>query len=194
MDVRERRDGDRAELQRRIDAEKNAKQRDRYRSAALALDGREAEAIALMLGRSRRFVQRWAYAYRDGGIDAIAVKKQPGARPLLSIAQQQRLRERLLAGPRPEDGVCVLRGRDVVRILEKEFGQPYSLNGVYDLLHRLGFSSLRPRARHRKNDPAAMEEFKKSAPLLSRTSGTGVPASRSRSGSRTRPGSASRGR
>lgn len=194
MDVRERVSGERAELGRRIGVEKNAKQRDRYRAAALAIDGREADAIAEALSRSRRFVQRWAYAYRDGGIDAIAVKKQKGPKVRLSPDQQQRLVRRLEAGPLKSDGVCTLRGRDVVQILKKEFQEPYSLNGVYDLLHRLGFSSLRPRPRHRKNDPAAMEAFKVSAPLLSTPSANSTPASRWRSGSRTRPGSGSRGR
>jgi len=194
MDVRERVGGERAELGLRIDTEKNAKQRDRYRAAALAIDGREAEAIAEALSRSRRFVQRWAYAYRDGGINAIAVKKQKGPEVRLTPDQQERLAQRLEAGPLPGDGVCTLRGRDVVKILRTEFEQPYSLNGVYDLLHRMGFGSLRPRPRHRKNDPAAMEAFKASAPLLSAPCVNATPASRSRSGSRTRPASGSRAR
>ena len=49
---------------------------------------------------------------------------------------------RLNAGARPEDGVCTLRGKDVVRILETEFGVKYTLGGAYDLLWRLGYSCL----------------------------------------------------
>ena len=194
MDVQERESGDRAELGRRFDAEKNAKQRDRYRAAAMAIDGCEAEAIAQTLARSRRFVQRWGYAYRDGGIDAIAVKRQRGPEVRLTADEQERLAQRLEAGPLPGDGVCTLRGRDVVEILRKEFEKPYSLNGVYDLLRRMGFSSLRPRPRHRKNDPAAMEAFKASAPLLSTPCVNATPTSRSKSGSRTKPASDSRAR
>lgn len=194
MEVQERMSGDRAELGRRISAEKNAKQRDRYRAAALAIDGHEAEAIAGTLSRSRRFVQRWGYAYRDGGIDAIAVKRQKGPEVRLTPDEQARLARRLEAGPLPGDGVCTLRGLDIVEILRKEFEKPYSLNGVYDLLHRMGFSSLRPRPRHRKNDPAAMEAFKASAPLLSTPCVNATPTSRSKSGSRTKPASGSRAR
>jgi transposase len=73
---------------------------------------------------------------------------------------------RLDAGPRPEDGVCTLRGRDVVAILEREFGVTYSLDGAYDLLERLGYSCLSPRPLHEKADPAAVEQFKQHAPLL----------------------------
>ena len=35
----------------------------------------------------------------------------------------------------------------------------YTLDGVYDLLHRLRLSCLAPRPRHRKNDPAAVAAF-----------------------------------
>jgi hypothetical protein len=64
---------------------------------------------------------------------------------------------------------------------------------VYDLLHRLGLSCLVPRPRHRKNDPEQMQHWVKNAPLLSRTSPKRTPRRRSRSGSRTKRGSASKG-
>ena len=61
----------------------------------------------------------------------------------------------MLGGATEADGgVCSLRGVDAVRILEAEFGVRYTLDGVYDLLHRLRLSCLVPRPRHRKNDPA----------------------------------------
>ena len=40
----------------------------------------------------------------------------------------------------------MLRGEDACRILEREFGVRYTLDGVYDLLHRLKLS-CRCRAR-----------------------------------------------
>jgi len=67
MRVNERVVGDQGELERRIAVAKNAKQRDRLRAVALALKDQDAPRIARMLGRSRRFVQRWVYIYRDGG-------------------------------------------------------------------------------------------------------------------------------
>jgi Winged helix-turn helix len=70
-------------------------------------------------------------------------------------------RRRVEAGPRPEDGVCTLRGPEIRDIVEREFGVAYSLPAVYFLLHRLGYEPLDPRSRHIKADPAAQEEFKK---------------------------------
>lgn len=76
------------------------------------------------------------------------------------------MKARLDAGPRPSDGVCTLRGKDVVAILEREFGVKYSLDGAYDLLDRLGYSCLSPRPLHEKSDPAAIATFKSRAPFL----------------------------
>jgi len=162
--------GDLEELLERSRKERNAKQRDRYRAVLLALDGQSAEAIMHTLGRSRNFVQRWVYAYRDGGIDAVRPKLQTGRPRKLTELEEQQLRERILAGPRPEDAVCSLRGEDARHIIEIEFGVKYSLPGVYVLLHRLGLSSLVPRPRHKKNDPETMRQWLAEAPLLSKGS------------------------
>lgn len=167
MMIVERTPGDVAELERRTALEKNALRRDRFRAVLLALDGGEAAHIAAALGRARRSVQDWSYAYRDGGVDAIQSKPRTGRAPKLSGDREVQLKARLDAGPRPDDGVCTLRGKDVVRILEAEFGVRYTLNGAYELLKRIGYSCLSPRPRHEKSDPAAVAAFKAQAPFLS---------------------------
>ena len=161
---------DESELQHLIDHAQEAQARDRYRVALLAARGQETQAIIDMLNRSRGFVQRWAYAYRDGGIPALRAKPRGGSRSRLDSPQEQRLLERIRCGPLTEldQGVCTLRGKDFQRILESEFQQSYSLGGAYDLLHRLGFSCLRPRPLHRKNDPQAVKQWLGDAPFLSK--------------------------
>lgn len=196
MHVIERMPGDRDRLVKLVKAERHALRRDRYRAVLLALDGGEAAVIAETLGRARRSVQDWVYAYRDGGIDTIHPPKRPGRTPKLPREREDELRARLDAGPTEADGVCTLRGRDVVLILEREFGVKYSLDGAYDLLARLGYTCQSPRPRHEKRDPEAQEKFKKAAPLLfghSSGSAAGM-ARRSASSSWTRPASASRAR
>ena len=132
---------------------------------ALAIDGRLTDEIIEMLERSRGFVQRWAYAYRDGGLEAIAIKKPPGNKPRLSSEQCEALRARLPAGPTEEDSVCEFRGRDIQRLLEKEISVKYSRNGVCDLLHRMDYSWVAPCPRHRQSDPEAQAAFEASAAL-----------------------------
>jgi transposase len=158
---------DRHFLHARITSECNAKQRDRYRAVVLAMDGLEGDEIARRLARSPRFVDEWAGRYRRGGIDALVPKKQSGRPPKLTPQQETALKARLDAGPRGTDGVCSLRGKDVCRIIEDEFNVVHTLGGIYDVLRRLGYSSLVPRPRHRKNDPQAMQRFtEEQAPFL----------------------------
>jgi len=83
-------------------------------------------------------VQEWAYADRDGGIDAVHPPKAPGRRPRVRGQVADKLGARLDAGPTPEDKVCTLRGRDVQRILREEMDVELSLNAAYATLHRLG--------------------------------------------------------
>ena len=155
-------------MARRAAAERDALRRDRYRAVVLALGGEEAVEIADALGRARRSVQDWAYAYRDGGVDAIQPKRRAGRAPKLPRDREPELTARLDAGPTPADGgVCTLRGRDVVRILAAEFGVTYTLAGAYELLERLGYSCLAPRPRHEKGDPAERERFRAEAPFIS---------------------------
>jgi transposase len=194
MDITERTAGDCVELQNRIRQEQDAKQRDRYRAALLAIEGRQTQQIIDALGRSRGFVQRWTYAYRDGGINAIVAKSPPGLPLNISPSQQRQFLERFAAGPTEADGGrCTLRGADAIRILEQEFGVSYSLSGVYYLLHRLGFSCLKPRPKHRKQDPKAQKQWLDQAPLLSRRSSETIPPRQSKCGSKTKRGLASKG-
>ncbi len=182
------------ELKRQIREAANAKQRDRLRAVELAVAGETTPSIMRMLGRSRGFVQRWIYTYRDHGLDAVAATSPPGRAARLPEDQHEGFRQRVLAGPTEDDGVCTLRGRDFVRILDEEFGVQYSLSGVYELLHRLGLSVLAPRPQHRDADPEVQQRWVESAPLLSAGSAKRTPRSAWKSGSRTKRVSASKAR
>lgn len=167
MDVRERVAGDLARLEEWIAAEASAKQRDRFRMVLLALRGMKKKEIAQLLGVPKSVVENWVYRYRDGGLDDLRPKKPEGRTPRLKRERHAEFKARVLAGAREGDGVCTLRGKDAVHILNEEFHVAYSLQGAYKLLHRLGLTPLIPRPRHEHNDPAAMKAFKTSAPLLS---------------------------
>lgn len=172
MRITSRESDDPQHLRERINAEAKALPRDRYRAVLLAMEGYggqelEGDQIAQALGRSPRFVDEWVGRYRRGGLASLAPRKQRGNRPALSLPQQEAFKARLLAGPTAADGVCTLRGVEARRILEVELGVPLQKSAVYVWMHRVGLSCLRPRPRHRKNDPRAVEEFKAHAPLLS---------------------------
>ena len=105
----------------------------------------------------------WVQRYNREGLAGLADRSGRGPKPLLNAEEAERLQARLDAGPRAEDGVCTLRGKDVQRILASEFGKLRKIGAVYHLLHELGYESLAPRPQHRHADPLAQEAFKKSS-------------------------------
>lgn len=167
------------ELRKRIRKEPNAKQRDRWRAVLLALEGKTTAEIMDKLGRSKNFVQRWVYFYRDHGLERIRPLKQTGQPTKLPRDQEQTFLERIDSDPR------ILRGTDIQEILREQFGATYTLNGAYALLHRLGYGPLKPRPVNPKKKAEDEQAWKDSAPFLSKRSRTPTRAKRSKSGSRT---------
>jgi len=132
----------------------------RYQSVVLAKQGHSAPEIARVLGCSRRAVQTWIAQYNQGGVPALQERPHTGRPPRLAGPDVLRFQARLEAGPKPEDGVCTLRCQDLRRILEEEFGVTLRRQAMYDLLHRLDYSSLMPRPQHEQANPEVQEFFK----------------------------------
>ena len=143
----------------------NARMRIRVQAIVLAKQGRTAEEIAEILDASRRPVQEWVRRYNQASVEGLQHRSGQGRREKLSPQEREGLCERIEAGPRRDDQVCTLRGRDFQRILRQEFGKLYRLSSVYALLHRLGYSCLMPHPKHRKMDLQAQEAFKKTSPV-----------------------------
>lgn len=167
----------------------------RLQMVILAQRGHTAPQIAHSVGMSRRVVQTWVQRYNAKGIDGLWDRARPGQPTKLPREQEQAFKQRMLAGPGDADGgLCTLRGGDAQRILIDEFNAHYSLGGAIELLHRLGLSCLKPRPRHRKNDPQAMAQWLDDAPLLSKNKGANTRANKSRSGFKMKQGSANKAR
>ena len=174
------------ELERLASREKRADLAKRLRAVLLAKQGFTAPEVATCTGFSRRTVQDWVARYNHEGLNGLNTRLGRGRKGPLTAEEAERFRRRIEAGPLPEDGVCVLRGLDVQRILRQEFGKLRSLDSIYRLLHRLGFSSLVPRPRHPKADPAAQEEFKKKWASKSIKLPRGIQGGESRFSSKTK--------
>jgi transposase len=146
-------------LRRLEKKEKDAWRAKRLRIIILAAQGFTAPSIALTLDLSRRDVQLWVERYNRGGLQGLEDQRGGSRRDSLTEEEKASLCQRLDAGATPGDGVCTLRGVDVQHILAQEFAVWRRVSSVYALLHRLGYSCLRPRPRHPKSDPAAVAKF-----------------------------------
>src|SRR5438067_12565975 len=117
----------------------------RLAAVRLALLGHTAAAAAGQVLLSDGQVRTWVARFNAGGVGALAGRSGRGRKGPPPADQPERLRDRLRAGPTEADGgVCALRGGDVRRSLEREFGVARRPQAVYDLLHRRGFEPPAP--------------------------------------------------
>jgi transposase len=131
----------------------------RIQTIALAMQDLTCPQLVEMTGYPRRTIQRWVAKYNDESIDGLVDKSRTGRPTKLSVGKQGQFCKCVDAGP--TGTTATLYGMDIRQILRRNFGVVYTLDGVYKLLHRLGYSCLKPRPRHEKADPLIQEEFKK---------------------------------
>jgi len=158
---------DRLSLEQLLALQKQTKDAYFYRNLRLiilAKQGWTAPGIGLALGLTRRVIQQHVYDYNEQGLEALKEQRGAPPEPLLTPEQEQVFVARIEEGPRPEDRVCSLRGKDFQRILRAEFGKQQALATVYNLLHKLNYSYLRPRPKHNLADPLKQQAFLDSWP------------------------------
>lgn len=192
--IRITRDGAVAELASAMRVARKPAQERRLRALLAVARGEHVPRVARMFSVAERAVRNWVHRYNRRGLEGMR-DRRGGRKCRLSAEQLAQVRARLLAAPRPEDGVCSLRGEDIRRILKQEFGIQYARSGVYYFLHRtLGLSYVTPRPLHAKTDPAAQAAFKKTSRKCWSKSSKPTPDSGSKSGSRTKPASGNKAR
>jgi len=188
------RDGAVAELTAAVRAARQASQERRLRALLAVAKGEHVPRVAKTMSVAERAVRNWVHRYNHGGLDGLR-DGRGGRECRLSAEQLGQVRARLLAPPRPEDGVCSLRGVDLRRILEQEFDTRYARSSVYYFLHHtLGLSYLTPRPLHVKTDLAVQETYKKTSRKRWVKSRKSTPPNASKSGSRTKAASGNKAR
>ena len=168
------------------------------RALAMAhiLDGATRAEAAAACGMDRQTLRDWVHRYNADGLAGLRDAPRSGRPAVLSAEQMAELKALVLAGPDlAKDGVVRWRCLDLRSVIETRFQVTVHERTVGKLLRRLGLTRLQPRPFHPKQDLEAQAAFKKTSPNASPRSCHLAPsASQSRSGSRTRPGSASRAR
>ena len=166
----------------------------RMLALALVLEGSSREEAARHAGMDRQTLRDRVHRYNEEGLAGLHDRPRPGRKPRLTPEQEAELATAVERGPDPDrDGVVRWRRVDLRALIEARFAVRLHERTVGKVLRRLGFSHVSVRPRHPKADAAAQEAFKKASPSwYARRCPSTPAASRSRSGSWTRPGSASR--
>jgi transposase len=123
-------------------------------------DGIPPAKVASSVGASRRSVDRWVQAFREGGEDGLAGTPHPGAPCRLSDKQREDLRRRLLAGAQSQGFATELWTCPRVReLIAERYGVEYHVDHIPRLLWSLGFSPQKPRVRSSQRDEAAIDQW-----------------------------------
>ena len=184
------------ELRREAARCRDARAARRMLALALVLEGALREEAARAAGMDRRTLRDWVHRYNEEGLPGLHDRRRPGPRPRLTPGQEAELEAVVERGPDPDrDGVVRWRRVDLQALIETRFTVRLHERSVGKVLRRLGFSHVSVRPRHPKADEAAQAASKKASPSWWRERCPGTPAaSRSRSGSKMKPASASRAR
>ena len=179
-------------LRRLARVSKDAGQTRRFLALAVIYDGGRRGEAAAVGGVGLQVIRDWVLRFNAEGPAGLIDRKAPGRQAKLDDSQRQALAQRVDDGPIPAvDGVVRWRLKDLARWLLEEFGVCLDERSVSRELKALGFRKLTARPRHHAQNELAMAAFKKTSPPSWRRSAKACrPARRSRSGSKTRPGSA----
>ncbi len=183
-----------AALRREAGRARSADQARRLLALALVLEGASRADAARSCAMDRQTLRDWVHRYNREGIDGLLDRPAPGRTPRLTRAQERAVAAIVERGPDlATDGVVRWRRIDLRRVIRDRFGVVFHERTVGKLLAKLGYRRLSVRPQHPTADLQAQEAFKKTSPRWRRPrSRPAPPASRSRSGSRTKPGSARR--
>ncbi len=126
--------------------------------------GHSRSAAARLGGMDRQTLRDWVHRFNAEGPEGLVNRPLPGAPMKLTAAQLESLAAVVESGPDPEvDGVVRWRRVDLAAWIEGRFGAHYHERSVSRLLKRLGFSHISARPLHPAQDPAVLEDFKKTS-------------------------------
>jgi transposase len=150
-------------LRKTCKTELNAKAKIRLKAAILRKQDMTYSQICLSLDLVLSTLSYWLNRMNVEGVTASHHRIHPGAKPFLSVTQLTSLKKELITGPEKFGfNQYVWSTRMIIAHVQKRYHIQYTARGMTDLLHRIGFSSKKPRPTHHKS--ASKEEqnrFKK---------------------------------
>jgi transposase len=191
-----RRELDAVQLRAEAGRSSDPRQTRRILAVAMVVGGHSRLLAAQAGGMDRQTLRDWVHRYNADGLDGLLDRPRTGRKPRLTGEQLREIEAWVEAGPdREKDGVVRWRCADLRDRIKDRFEVALHERSVGKLLKKLDFSSISGSPQHPQSDPQALETFKKTLPNWpvprSRRS---APDARSKSGSKMKPGSASKAR
>ena len=141
-----------AELENFHRSLRDKRQADRVKAVIALSKGWSAVQVAEILLFDEKTSRHYFDRYQKGGLQALLDDNYSGAEPKLDTHQMSQLEDYLEEHILPD-------AKSVIAHIYKQYKVRYSLSGITDLLHRLGFSYKKPTHVPGKQDPAQQQVF-----------------------------------
>jgi transposase len=141
-----------AELEKLHRSLRDKRQADRVKAVIALSKGWSAAQVAEILLFDEKTSRHYFERYQQGGYPALLEDNYSGLEPKLDPHQMSELAEYL------EDHILP-DAKSVIAYIDRQYTVRYSVSGVTDLLHRLGFSYKKPTHVPGKQDPAKQQAF-----------------------------------
>lgn len=144
---------------------RDAAQGRRLPAIAAAYEGQERTTAAKLGAMDPQRLRDWVRRFNAAGPEGLIAGKPAGAARRLSAEQATELTALIEAGPDfARDHVVRWRCVDLQQLILSGWNVAYHERTIGKLLRRLGFRHISARPRHLGQDPARIEEFKKTLP------------------------------
>jgi transposase len=144
---------------------RDAAQARRLLALAAIYEGSPRSEAAKIGGVTLQIVRDWVVRFNAEGPAGLIDRKAPGSTPKLGATERQALLQMVERGPMPAiHGVVRWRLVDLAQWVWEEFRISISTQTLSRELRGLGYRKLSARPRHHAQDPASLEDFKKSSP------------------------------
>lgn len=132
--------------------ERNARYADRIKTILWRDEGRTIQEIARLLFLDQKTPRHWERVYHEKGFEALLSDDYKPYTGKLTDEQKQELF-------RYVSGHIFLDVGPIIEHVEWEFGVTYSISGMRDLLHSIGFSYKKPAHVPGAADPGRQQDF-----------------------------------
>lgn len=125
---------------------------DRIKALLLLDEGMSASKIAAILLLDEKSIRNYKKRYEQGGVDQLCNDNYQGSLSYLNNEEQQELQNHLREQLYPNTAAIIVH-------VQQTYGVSYSISGMTDLLHRLGFVYKKPKVVPGKADGEQQEAF-----------------------------------
>jgi len=122
-------------------------------------EGKTQEYISGLIGCSQPTVHRWIqYGMQGRTLETLPRSGRPTP---LTKNRLGKLRCKILEKVKARNkNYCSVSTKEIKRIIDDEIGRVYTLRHVERLMHKLGFSLIKPRPQHTRHDQSKVDKFR----------------------------------